>query len=217
MFFISQPIFLLSLISNSNEYSNLLNRTVLNSQTIAFPLKSYIGLGMAILGAFLVALSTVIVKKLNNLKVHYSTMLVYQGYIGVPVCFVVSIVFRQLDFAEHSSDDAVQYKSLSSLLLQCLYAFIAASSSLITHVFFNIGLKYEDPAKFSIIRISDLFFIFILQMLILDIYSNYLSMIGAMLIFISTFLVIFYKIIDKKYNQDEKNQSLVTKFIFYKL
>lgn len=205
--FISQPPFLLSLLSNpvknasinsTNETSEALDSSMATNSS---QLKSPVGLGLAILAAFSVAIATILLKKLINLNIDYSFMLVYQAYIGVPICLLLSILLRYIDFEKHHQhhhQQQQQQQRLNSnydaltIVAQCTYSVMSALCVLGAQIFLKLGLHYEEPAKFSIIRMIDLFFTFILQMFVLHIYSNYLSIIGALLIFFSTFLVIFY-------------------------
>jgi hypothetical protein len=95
-------------------------------------------------------------------------------------------------------------------------------------IIFNLSLQYEDASKISIIKTTELFFIFLMQYFFLNIKTDYLNMIGAFLILTSTLIIILYKIFDQiesekiKFQTNDKNQyqsiviKLVKKILFFK-
>lgn len=174
----------------------------------------FMGLGLALLAACFIAYSTILLKRLNNLKVHFSICIIYPTFVGIPLATIISLVFSQLGFVNRPEE--ILNDGLYGLLWQIAFLVLSCLGSLLNQLFVNIGLKYEDAAKFSIIRTSDLLFTFILQIIILNIYSNVWSIIGALLILISTILVIFYKIIDKRRGK-KREESIWKRFIFYKI
>lgn len=166
--------------------------------------------------SMLVAISTILLKKLNVYKVDTPTILVYVAYVGVPVTLLSSVIFNQLNIQKRP----IEYlEDKWTFMWQCVYLVLSASSSVLTQSFLNAAVKHEDPAKVSIIRMSDLLITFVLQSAILNIYSNLFSVLGALLIFTSTCLVIVYKILYSKYGQkdDSNSMSFLTKCFFYKL
>lgn len=175
----------------------------------------FMGLGLALLAACFIAYSTILLKKLNNLKVHFSICIIYPTFVGIPLSTAVSLVFSQLGIVNRP-EEILNDGKWTALLWQIVFLVLSCLGSLLNQLFVNIGLKYEDAAKFSIIRTSDLLFTFILQIIILNIYSNAWSIIGALLILISTILVIFYKIIDKRRGK-KREESIWKRFIFYKI
>lgn len=213
VFFISQPPFLLSLFTHKSNLSSIeySNATV---SDVNSTFKQFFGLGLAILAAFLVALATILLKKLNNSKVHFSINIIYPAMVGIPITFVISSIIFYFDLEKRNKE---LYKDTEAVLWQISYVLISAVSNLLTQLFFNIAINYEDATKLSIVRISDLFFTFFFQTLILNIYADLFSIVGALLIFVSTFLVILYKIIEKKYNKKNDSKSSCEKFIFYKI
>lgn len=170
---------------------------------------------MALIAAVFAAFGTILLKRLVILNIDYTYNMIYAAYLGIPITLVLSILFRVLEIENKSFEPFLKDKL--SLLWQLFFVLISSASQIISQVFLNIALKYEDPAKVSIIRINDLFITFVLQTLLLNIYSNFFSILGSLLIFTSTFLVIFYKILYNKYNKNDPNQSCCKKCFFYKL
>lgn len=225
MFLICQPPFLLSLLSTESTSSNIVslnnsllnNSSTLNTSKTSLNSKTILGLCLVMCTSILVAVNTIVLKKLTDRKVDFTCTLIYPAYLGVPVTLIVASLIRTLG-VEGFSEEIIQDKW--SLALQCFYVIISASSSMITQFCLNMALQNEDPAKVSIIRISDLLITFVLQNLILNIYSNILSILGALLILTSTFLVILYKILNSKYGKQEPEKpsfSACRKCFFYKL
>jgi hypothetical protein len=95
-------------------------------------------------------------------------------------------------------------------------------------IIFNLSLQYEDASKISIIKTTELFFIFLMQYFFLDIKTDYLNMIGAFLILTSTLIIILYKILDQieaekrkfRLKNQQDNQSkfikLIKNILFFK-
>ena len=162
-----------------------------------FNLKTILGLCLVITTSLLIAISTILLKKLNVFKVDTPTIFIYVAYVGVPVTLLWSLIFNLLNIEKRP----IEYlEDKWTFILQCIYLVLSASSSFLTQFFLNFAIKYEEPAKVSIIRMSDLLITFVLQSAILSIYSNLFSVLGALLIFTSTCLVIIYKIL---YNKSE--------------
>lgn len=218
---ICQPSFLLSLLSTSqtnNNASSLSNFTVYNSTVLGDQSKNnylltIIGLILAMMSTFLYAIATIAAKKLKDLKIDSITLMVYPGYLGVPITLVAAILMSQLEI-EKRPVGFLQDKS--EFIWQCVYLLISSVFTVLTQLFILLALKHEDPAKVSIIRMSDLFITFVLQSLILDIHANFLSILGAIFIFVSTLLVIVYKILFNKYGKN-KNTSTCKKCLFFAL
>lgn len=221
---ICQPPFLLSLLSIGTMKVSHINESTFNSTQLTSPIsvnqqanidaEIIFGLGLAISSAFFFAIGTIFLKKLNDLKFDYATILIYPAYVGIPTCLLASIVSSQFAL-EKRPPELLEDKC--ALMWQCIYLLLQGISTLLTQFFLIAAVKFEDPAKVSIIRMTDLLITFILQSFILNIYANLFSIIGALLIFISTSLVILYKILYNKYDQKDNKNSSCHKCFFYKL
>ena len=194
--------------------SEALNQTTTQPTTTS-TFNFLLGLGFAMLAAFLVASSTILIKKLNNSKVHFAVNIIYPAYLGMPITLVISLAIYFLGVG--GERPAELYEDSWTLLWQCVAVIGSAMASFLTQLVLIIGLKYEDPAKFSIIRTTDVLFSFVLQTLVLGIYANYLSILGALLIFLATLFVILFKIMDQRNSKSKKPETACKKCVFFKM
>lgn len=217
MLFICKPSFLTSLLLPKSNLSSIESSNITTKSNVdptESALKTVLGLGLAILAATLIALAMIILKKLHNSKVHYSVNMIYPPLVGIPISLVISLLSFYFGFEKRNTELC---KDTVTILWQVGYLAISAITNLLTQLFFNIAVKYEDVSKLSIIRISDLLFTLILQALILNIYADLFSIMGAMLIFTACVLVILYKIVERKYTKNRVLTTPFEKFIFYKI
>lgn len=186
------------------------------SANLVLSFNAFMGLCFAMLASLFFSISTIFLKKLNLYNIDYTFILSYTSYVGIPVTLFVSLFIRLFGIEKWPADIL---KDKWSLLYECFYMLFSASSSGITQFFLNLAIKYEDPAKVAIVRINDLLITFVLQAIFLNIYPNFFSKLGALIIFASTFLVILYRILNKKYeneqNATENRRTLTLKKIFF--
>lgn len=172
-------------------------------KTNHFSLIYILGIVIALTSAFFSSGVAVLLKKLSNKKVHYSVAIIYASYFGLP--FTISLnVISYLTGLEKKNMQL--YDSVEKVSWQIGLALMAALCGVVSQMLMNIALIYEEASKVSIIRTTDLLFIFILQYVLLDIYSNVFSMVGALMIFISGILIMIYKMIEKKFNKPARSQ-----------
>lgn len=218
MLFICKPSFLTSLLLPKSNLSSIESSSNITTKSNVDPtesaLKTVLGLGLAILAATLIALAMIILKKLHISNVHYSVNMIYPPLVGIPISLAISLLSFYFGFEKRNTELC---KDTVTVLWQVGYLAISAITNLLTQLFFNIAVKYEDVSKLSIIRISDLLFTLILQALILNIYADLFSIMGAMLIFTACVLVILYKIVERKYTKNRVLTTPCEKFIFYKI
>jgi drug/metabolite transporter (DMT)-like permease len=216
--FISKPEFLFS--SDSGETVLKINDTfkTVNSTHADLsksPLhlnettKIIIGIILTISAAFFFGLVSILIKKLCNNNVHWSVNTIYASYTGIPVCIIISLIFY---FTEFSHTDLKS--ELPDLPLHILYSSCSAIFGILGQVFFNISLTCEDPTKVSIAKTSDVFFSYILQLFILNISVDFLSIIGSISILFGTFIVLSFKILENKLKKSPKS-SCFKKVLFY--
>ena len=215
---ISQPSFLfknlmqkhpsLSLLSNNkygsvNASYNLKNFTsIKNSRAYENTLINYslyIGIFLTLCGALTTGIVQITVKHLCNKKVHYSIIIIYSSYFGMPLSLLISLALYFTGFS---------YKNLNSfdtqsILFQVFYSFSSAVVGLAAQICLSLALKYEEASKIAIIKTTDLIFTFIFQSYLVNIEKDYLSSIGAYLILGGAFLVFVFKFIEKKFNHDK--------------
>jgi drug/metabolite transporter (DMT)-like permease len=195
--------------STSNQQIAMANR---NSERESFLYS--IGLLIAFFDAVCMCLAQILIRKLCIRKVHFVTINIYTSYIGLPFCGIASIIFYF--FGITNRNELTEFNLLKwHLLIVCLVALLGT----LNQVILNLSLKYEDASKVAVIRTTDLFFSFLFQYLILNITSELLNIIGALLILSSTLLILVYKFLDER-NQDKQRQSqepsIFKRFVFFK-
>lgn len=202
---ISKPSFLFPKMVkqtiNLNESHNL-NTTTFNSsqvckvsesREIESGLSQLIGVAFALIGAFGSAAIHIIIKKLCKNKVYFAISTIYGTYLGLPASFILSLVLV-LTGSSHQNFSC----ELEFLALDIVFGCLGGIFAVLGHVLLNISLQHEDATKVSIVRTVDVVFSFIFQFIILNIKADWISIIGALLILMSTFVILFYKIIKQK-------------------
>lgn len=197
------------------------NSSVMSSPPAAtnFDFMTLLGLSLAMVTSLFIAIGTIVLKKLTIQNVNFTCVLIYTAYVGAPVTLIVALIFRKLEIekAPHGLFD-----DLWVLFLQSFYALLSAAGSIVTQIFWIFAIRYEDPAKVSIVRINEFLMTFFLQIVILNIFPNLFSIFGSLLIFTATLLVVMYKIMHNKYlaahkEEDRLEQSGFKKCFFYQL
>jgi drug/metabolite transporter (DMT)-like permease len=161
-------------------------------------IKSFVGVLLVLVSATGSAFSSIIMKKMTNKSVHFSVTLLYVSYSGVPLSLLISLVLIATG-SRNTQTDLNALESFSSLQ-QIVYSLIASSLGIASQCLYNISLNYEDATRASIYKSTDLFFIFIFQYALLDITPDVLKTFGALLIFLSSLIVMIFKILDAKHS-----------------
>lgn len=202
---ISQPSFLKP---NSNQ---IFNETFDNisaknkfksSQTSSF---LYIfGVVSAIAAAFFASGVAIMLKKLTNLKIHHSIIILFAAYVGLPFSLAVSV---GLILTGNETKQDIHLNDYYFLGVQTLFACLSALMGCAHQLSINLAYKYEDASKISIYRTCDLIFTFLMQYFFLNITSNLFSIIGSVLIVFGNLLVLGFKMIDSKPSTDKEVTS----------
>lgn len=164
------------------------------------------GISLALIGAFAYTAVSVILKKLANKKAHLSVVLLYASYFGLPVSFAISVIMIATG-AEKKSMEILKDRQL--LILNIIYSALAGVLGVGAQIFMNLSLKTEDASKMSLLKSTDLIYTFLFQYLFLDILSNMLNTIGAILIFCGASLVMIFKIVDQKHTKNRKKLEAI--------
>jgi drug/metabolite transporter (DMT)-like permease len=155
-----------------------------------------IGVGFALIGAIGSGAIHVIIKKLCINKVHFAVNTLYGTFLGLPASIITSIILV-VTGSSHSNFTC----ELKDLPYDIMYGLIGGGFAVFAHVLLNISLQYEDATKVAIVRTTDVVFSFVFQFLILKIKTDYISILGALSILFGTFIILFYKIIEKKFKR----------------
>lgn len=82
-------------------------------------------------------------------------------------------------------------------------------------IFFILALRYEDPSKVAIITSTDLVFGFLFQYIVLHVLSDWMSLIGAILITIAAVLVPLHTLLENKGSKQTERTSLLARIYFF--
>jgi drug/metabolite transporter (DMT)-like permease len=212
---------LIALMKNQSHLVNTSNciQVILNDQgqtfesnkqpSILIKQNSYsfaIGIFFAFCAAFTTAIVYTTVKKLNQVQVHFSLSIIYGSYFGLPLAFATSLV---LYFASPSHIMSFSFvkENYALLVRQLAFSVLSALCGTTSQIFLNFALKYEDASKIAIMRTTDLLFAFALQYILLRIEKDMANAAGCLLILLGTFIVLSYKIVNKRLETNEKNKS----------
>jgi drug/metabolite transporter (DMT)-like permease len=191
--------------------SNRTERIDLNSSEIIVEtsddstrLHTIIGICLTFFSAFSGACVFLVLKKLNNSKVHWATNTIFVCWFGVPFSVVLSIILFNFGKAHKNIQE-----ELGHLPMDLFYSVLASMLSIGGQIFLNISLKYEDATKIAITKTVDVFFSFILQYILLSIDADYLSVLGAISILTATFSVLMFRMMEAKYGLNEDTTSAI--------
>ena len=190
---ISQPSFIFPTTLGKLNQSNITNSTnhLINSNGMGM---NKIGLIIAICDAFLWSGSQIVLKKLCNKKVHFSINNIYTSYIGLPLSLILSCI---LVYTGNSNLIYNIRYNWVDFKWHLFYSFCVSILGVGNMIIVNFAMSLEEASKLAIIKTTDLFFIFGLQYLFLNIQSDYLNVLGAILILLSSFLIMIYRLLDQ--------------------
>ena len=177
---------------------------------------TYIGIILALLGAFTIGIVETTIKKLCIEKVHYSISIIYGGYFGIPISLLISIFFYSTGLHAHSSSSLLINNPII-ILKQIGYSFLSGFFGVMAQLFLNFALAYEDASKIAIFKTTDLIFTFLFQFYLVGIKKDLYSSLGAFLILFGTFLILVYKFLDNKLSNNNVNNSQNYSNIFLKI
>jgi drug/metabolite transporter (DMT)-like permease len=238
--FISQPKFLFGSAISINSTMTTINATANNSSISnddGSAINRVTGIGLAMAGAAAAAIVPIIIKHLANHKVHFSVMIIYASYFGIPASVFISFLYAVVLNKPFSERLKLIDNRTDLILWDVFYSIMSAITGLAQQIFWNLTIKYEDASRSAVLRSLNIVFVFFLQYIFLNIKSNLFSIIGAILILFGTIFIITFKILDSKYSikkeqkqpntiaeceknyddDEEKSGLLMRKLIFYKI
>lgn len=177
-----------------------------------------IGIVAAFLSAFSMGSSKILIRKLSIKKVHYAVMILYTSILGLPVSLIISTFLIMSGTSKWAGKLDMNYLVESDLKWHILYAVGAGIIGAVNNFLMIKSLTYEQPTKVSIVKMSDIIFIFIIQYFFLGLHSNSLKIIGAVLVLLSGLVILLYKIMDEKHekNKAECKPNLFSRILFKK-
>jgi drug/metabolite transporter (DMT)-like permease len=224
---VSQPSFIFNKKINSpvsfnqnNETFSLSNKSAsVTHESGAIPdLTKAIGFSCASIHAIALTLIAILVKQLSTKNVHYCLNVFYTSILGAPLALVISTV---LVLTNNSQLIHNLLHNFDEFKYSLMYSVLSSVVGTAYQTMFSLALQYEDPSKVSIIKTCDLFFIFILQYMLLGIKSNWFKVLGAVLIFTSGAAILMFKICDerrkkKKATESTRKDGAFSRIFFFK-
>ena len=169
-----------------------------------------IGVVCAVLGAICFGFSNILTKKLGMNKVHYSVVLFFPCFLGLPISAAVSLILYLLKV---SHTNPLEFRGDRFNRMEIFYAFMAALISTLSVIFLNWALDKEEALKVVILKTTGVLITYVLQYFTLDIKVDLLGLMGAFFILLGSFLIVVFRFLNKKY---ENNSSRVVRILFKK-
>lgn len=201
--FISKPEFLFK--NSSDAVENCKDCGFLGNKNYMF----YLGVGLVVGASFFFGLLSIIIKKLSNSNVHWSVTTIYSAYYGILVGLPISILMYVLGYSHQNLKDEIP-----QIPMQFFYSVLAGIFGLLGTIFVNKALDNEDPTKVSIVKTSDVLIAFVLQLFILNVTVDMLSITGSAAILLGTFTVLSFGLIESRMKSSKK--SLCSKILLFK-
>lgn len=170
--------------------------------------KKVVGVVLILFTTLLSGSTNVTIKKLCNIKIHYSLSSSYPALMGLPISVVISVC---IFFAGSSHTDFASEKD--KILLHMGYSVCSALFANCALILLNLALEVEDASKIAIVKTSDVAFAFILQYLILNVEFHMFGLIGAAFIMSATLLIVVFRIVEKKCGTEK---PCLGRVMFYK-
>lgn len=175
------------------------------------------GVALVLTSATSQSIAQVMIRKLSLAKIHFSLMVAYPAYIGLPASILVSVLLRlyRMSLPSHSNKNTSFSNSSSSFCsflsdVQAEHWLMAFGSGLcgcVGVICLNKALQYEDPTKVGMIKMSGVFFSFLFQYVFLDVGVDLLAVLGAVCVLSGVGLVMTIKLYERKLNSKRKQKG----------
>jgi drug/metabolite transporter (DMT)-like permease len=188
--FICEQSQLMSLIMTSNQ-KNCTNQT---SQP-AF--KTGLGFALGLVSAVAASCVAIFLKKLTNLKVHFSVNVIFTSYIGFPSALLISLIM----YLTGSRDADTKTDNLP---LQLFFSLSSAICGCLNQLLVAIANKYENANKLAIASTTNLLWSFLFDATFFVnqqcsfLFINVFNVSGALLILLAAVFNIILKIVEEK-------------------
>ena len=132
---------------------------------------------------------------------------------GMPTGLIISLI---MIFTGETQRDPTLYDNFPTLAMQIFYSLMSAIVGMVSQIFLQISLNYEESSKIALIDSTDLLFTYILQYFLLNITTNVYSAIGAGLIMCGIFLILINKMVENKIDKNNLGKNVFKKILIYK-
>ena len=117
-------------------------------------------------------------------------------YKGIPISAVLSLILLNTGNSNLIFNIKNHY---SELMLSIFYTCLIGCMGCFNQSILMLSLKYEEAFKISLIKTTDMLFVFVLQYFLLGIQTNTNNLIGVFLIGSSTLIIFTFKYFNDKY------------------
>ncbi len=160
------------------------------------------GVSLGLVSALCMSICQVSIRKLLLFKIHFSIITIYPALIGLPFSILISLI---LNFTQKYR---INTNNTTELYKQLMFSSISGLCGTCALIFLNLALKNEDATKIGMIKTIGVLFSFILQYFLLNIYIDYIGLIGAICLLSGSVSIMIFKL-----NQTKLTNS---KLFFFK-
>jgi drug/metabolite transporter (DMT)-like permease len=162
----------------------------------------YIGICMGLVACIAASCVAILLKKLTNLKVHYSINVIYSSYMGFPTALAISLFMYAFNMRQI---DPSVYDTNEKLLKQIVFSLTSALCGCMNQILVAISNKYENANKLALVSTSNLLWSYVLEYVFHKFFTsdnsytmNVYATSGALFIFLACVASIIANIYDEK-------------------
>ena len=161
-----------------------------------------LGIVLIVISALFCGALQIFIKKLCHHNVHWSVNSIYMAFYGLPLSILASVLLFYFGYSHQNLKE-----ELKVLHIQLFFSGLSALFAISGIVFIIKALTYEDATKISIAKTIDVIISFGLQLIILNITVDFLSVLGSFAIVLSTVIVLGFKLIETKIDDDSNKRT----------
>lgn len=181
--------------------------------SVDYDTNKLIGVVCVLISSLFYGIVNVLIKKLCNLDSHWTCVAIYDSYFGIPLS--IATIYFLLKFDPLNRKRDYLQIELAHFLSELVYSSISACLSISGQICVTKAFHYEEATNVSIFRACDVFIAFILQLIILGLRVDYLSVLGSMAIVSGIFIVIGFSRYER-FHRDRSKSSVFLKILFFK-
>lgn len=173
----------------------------------------WIGITCILTSTFLFGAVNVIIKKLSNSNADYLVVTVYDSYFGLPVAMGLVYFLLKLDPFETKRDLGVE---LDYFLGQLAFSFVSALLAIAGQALVTLAFRFIEANEIPIFRAFDVIVAFGLQVAILRIKIDFLSVVGSVSIILGILTLLLFSWLKNMFNKKNQRQDIIFEIIFFK-
>ena len=182
---------------------SLIFRQFGQSQQVENSFDFILGISLSIFSAMTAGSTFVFLKKLTNKQIHFIVLIFYFSLFGFLISSVVSLILYLTKVTHHN----LMYTK-EIILRDTMIGLLSGLISFIGHVCFSLAIARETANKIAVLRTIDILVAFLLEYFILGIIPHSITVIGAALVLTGVITIHMYKLLVKKCNKNENENSI---------